>query len=239
MKLEQVNYQLFGSEDSVDVDIVFFVNQLGTIHENLQLAKSLAEQFKSIKILKEKINPNLATIQDGQLAGVYKGTVDELNNSLFRTYSLHQQDYKLLIDGIFPRDKELKLLRTMRKTLSYLTRTEYRAEIKNALREGFCKQVEFLKSVDLTTISVNNVSEQDMWKVILFSVAQVLALEKGLELYTKNEISQTFPSLKPIMNRETLSDFQTPRLFLSQLLELSEEKIGKGIMRNFEYKYNF
>ncbi|MFT5915199.1 MAG: hypothetical protein ACJAWV_003960 [Flammeovirgaceae bacterium] len=74
-------------------------------------------------------------------------------------------------------------------------------------------------------------------KTIVITVTQVLALEKGLELYTKNEISQTFPSLKSVMNRKTLSDFQTPCLFLFQLLELSEERVEEGIIRDFEYVY--
>jgi hypothetical protein len=237
MELKQVKYQLFGSEDSVDIDIVFFVDTLGTIQENLRTAKSLAEEFRKIKIVNKKVNPNLATMQFGQLTGVYKGTIDELNNSLFRTYSLHQQNYKLLIEHTFPRDKELKLLRAMRKTLSYFTRTEYRSTIKNALRNGLSYQVEFLKSVDLTTLKVNNIIERDMWKVILFSIALVLALEEGLELYTKREIIQAFPNLKPIMNREKISNLETPHLFLSRFLKLSENKIEKKLIENFEYNY--
>ena len=236
MNTERIPYQIFGSEDSIDLDIVFFVDELGSTHENLIRAKSLANDFKLSKGIDRKINPNLATLQAGHLTSVYKGTVDELNNALFHTYPLHVQDYPVFIQHPLPRDKALKLLRTLRKTLSFFTKSKHRKEIKLALRNGFAAQIGFLKTVDLTDISLHPHNEKDCWKVMMFSIAQVIALKSGKEIYTKREVIRAFPKLKRTMERQE-ADIEILRLFLSQLLQLGEGKLAGENFPLFEYDY--
>lgn len=237
MDLQDISFQLFGSHDSVDVDVVFFVAQLGSIQENLELGKKLGAALKFAGQLEPKINPNLAVVQEGRLVAVYKGTVDELNNSLYHTYDLHPQQFPRQIQFLLPRDKELKLLRTLRKSLSFFTRTDYRKEIKTALRAGFSAQLEFMKSVDLTGIPPKADTEVDCWKVITFSVAQVLALETGHELYTKQEVIRAFPGLEGIMQRRTPVDLKAVSQVLDQLILLADEKAKAGMPHEFEYAY--
>lgn len=78
-------YQIFGSENSLDVDLVFFVEKMPeTIVEKLTLSKDLSKLI--VPVFPEKvINANLAVCKNGHLVEVYKGTTDELNNALFYT----------------------------------------------------------------------------------------------------------------------------------------------------------
>lgn len=194
-------------------------------------------QFADQNNIIKSINPNLATIGHGLLHNVYKGTTDELNNALYHTYDLHQQHFPAAVTGLLPRDKQLKLLRTMRKTLSFFTRTAHRKTVKSALRTGFVAQLEFLRYVDITEIELSGTSTEDLWKVITFSVAQTLALYEDLELYTKQSIIQHFPDLAPLINREKLSELQTVRRLIRQFADLSIQQIENGITQQFEYRY--
>lgn len=82
-------FQIFGSEDSLDLDVVFFPEMMPkTIEQKLNLAKTYALKLKET-FPNKVINPNLAVCKEGIVAEVYKGTADELNNSLYFTYSLH------------------------------------------------------------------------------------------------------------------------------------------------------
>jgi hypothetical protein len=128
-----ITYQIFGSASSEDLDVVFFVKELGSIAENSSTAKELATQLALRLNTKKRINPNLAIVSDGKLTAVYKGTVDELNNALFHTYALHQQEFPIQITVLLPRDLELKIIRCARTMLSYFTKTARRAEVKSAL----------------------------------------------------------------------------------------------------------
>mgnify|MGYP001801201910 CR=1 FL=1 len=112
-------FQIFGSSDSLDLDVVFFVEKLGAIHENFLQAKELSIMLNDFLNTSKRINANLAIVRDGVVKGVYKGTIDELNNALFHTYLLHQQYFDQRIAQLLPRNLELKLIRTLRKTLSY------------------------------------------------------------------------------------------------------------------------
>lgn len=230
-------YHIFGSEDSIDLDIVFFVDELGTINENFRRSKALSADLSPDVAQGKKINANLAVISDGVIAQVYKGTADELNNSLRRTYAFHKQEHELLITRDLKRDLDLKLLRTVRKTVSFFSRTELRPEIKFALRNGFLPQVEVLKAHDLTALEIDPSKAADVWKVILFSVAQIMALEEGVELYTKHEIAETYPELSGVMYREPGDHRVLCQRYLGQLLRIAESCIERGMTSYFEYDY--
>ena len=234
MKLQDITYQYFGSGDSVDVDVVFFVDALGSVQENLEVANQLGQALKMEQQFEAKVNPNLAVVQGGKIVQVYKGTVDELNNALFHTYEHHRQPFPLQIDQLLPRDQELKLLKTLHKTLSFFTRTGYRKEIKAALRGGFSKQLAFLKAVDITGIPIKEESQADIWKVIMFSMAQVMALEEGLELYTKRGIIESFPFLEGIMKRSPPLDKEAVTRMLQLFIAFAEAKVEKGLKQEFD-----
>ncbi|MGB0522741.1 MAG: hypothetical protein ACPGJS_07260, partial [Flammeovirgaceae bacterium] len=91
-------YQLFGSPSSQDVDVVFFVDQIPSIKVASQQSKQLGEKLGKHLGTAKAVNANLAVLGNaGHLIAVYKGTTDELNNALLRTYAFHDQAHPLQI----------------------------------------------------------------------------------------------------------------------------------------------
>lgn len=70
-------------------------------------------------------NRNIIIINGGIVTDCFKGTIDEVNNGLFRTYSLHQQRYPLLVTELVNRDIVIKIIRVLRCLLSALKRNLY------------------------------------------------------------------------------------------------------------------
>ena len=95
---------IHGSADSIDIDTVYVTTDEFTT----QSAKEFCSQ-------QEGENANLVNIEDGIISKCYKGTPDELNNALLETYSLHKQEYPLLITRKVTRNITLKLFRGVAK----------------------------------------------------------------------------------------------------------------------------
>ena len=170
---------IHGSEDSTDLDVIYVVDELPPLQE--------CKVFCSDKIE----NRNLITINDGIVTSVYKGITDEVNNSLFSTYNLHEQEYPLLVTRFVQRDIHIKAIRAVRSILSHLSRSMFRTEIKNALRGSWSVRIETLQmiydhfdEIDFDSLQ-NNMSGDDVKKLIAFQIGQVLALTDFVELYTK------------------------------------------------------
>ncbi|MBL0287093.1 MAG: hypothetical protein IPQ19_06650 [Bacteroidetes bacterium] len=139
-------YQIFGSQNSLDIDVVFFVDKIpDTINNAANLCKQYSELLISTSDKNKKTNANLAVVQNGNLQDVFKGTVDELNNALFYTYALHEQKHVNQITKLSVRDINLKYLRCARMILSFLTKTTYRGIIKQALNTNIQTKLEVLK----------------------------------------------------------------------------------------------
>lgn len=213
-------YQLFGSEDSRDIDIVFFVDAIHAIQDSVLLAKALIQQLPQKYDQSRLINANLAVLEQGKIVDVYKGTPDELNNSLYHTYGWHIQDYPAQIKELLPRDIPLKYRRTLHKTLSYFTKTPYRKEVKAALRSGYERQMKCLKSIDLCTLDLG-AQTQDAWKVITFSMVQSIALNKGVELYTKQQVKAFLPGVTPFINREKEGKVEELKRIYAEFMQAS------------------
>lgn len=196
-------YQIFGSKSSVDYDMMIFVNTLGTTQESHDLC---LEYDKILgKIFTDKpVNSNLAILENGIIIKVFKGSFDEVNNALFLTYDNHDQPYHLMVSGLIDRDIHLKMLRTARVLLSFLSRTEHRKEVKFALRSDFKVKLETLLKLNLSKINnlgSRNVIWEDYLKIMSFQLGQTLSLMNGKELYTKEIISENFPKLESMLNR--------------------------------------
>ncbi len=201
-------FQIFGSKTSQDIDVIVFVdtiidNPYYALEECKVYDKKIAEFLKTDK----KVNSNLAIVENGIIKKVLKGTEDEVNNSLIRTYDLHEQYFPNHIRAFIQRDIDLKILRTGRVLLSLISRTEYRPIVKLALQKDFKERVEALYQCDITkfqskSLINKNVSWDDFIKVYAFQIGQTLGLLDGLELYTKEEIIDAYPELKPYILRD-------------------------------------
>ena len=218
------NFQIFGSEDSKDYDIMVFVDEIGTKQESHERVAEFDRKL-SLMFPDKPLNSNLAIIKYGVVTEVFKGTVDEVNNMLYLTYNLHEQKYPLKITRLIERDVDLKILRTARVLLSFLSRTEHRPKVKKALKSDLIEKLKVLADIDLTKIldlGSRNVKWEDYLKTMSFQLGQTLALMVGKELYTKNEIFQTFPELKTMLLREDVDLFNLEVLknkFITDTLE--------------------
>ena len=188
---------IHGSEDSTDMDVIYVVDELPSLQE--------CKTFCSDK----EENRNLITVENGIVTSVYKGTPDEVNNALLDTYKLHEQEYPLLVERKVERDVHIKAIRAVRCILSHLSRSMFRPEIKNALRGSWSVRIETLQmiydhfdEIDFDSLQ-NNMSGDDVKKLIAFQIGQVLALTDFVELYTKSEIASYFTDLKPYLYRNS------------------------------------
>ena len=208
-----MQYYIFGSMSSVDVDIMVIVDKIpDTIRECQELCKQYEEkiqpEYKRNGATTEpgkKVNVNICTINNGIVTNVFKGTPDEVNNSLIDTCHLHKQKYLLAVTKRVERDVGLKFMRAARIILSFLSRTEHRKEIKRALRGDFNDKLDVLESIDFRTINNlgnKNVDKLDFEKTIAFQLGQALALVYGhIEVYSKENIAQIFPGLYTLLFR--------------------------------------
>lgn len=207
---------IHGSENSTDVDVHYVFNEL----PDLATCKKFCSEDPTE-------NRNIITIANGVVTGCYKGTIDEVNNGLLATYPLHMQDDMLLVTRKLPRLKGLKYIRAVRGMLSHISRSQYRTQVKAALRGSFREKLGCLLSIDISTIDFstlnNNMTDLDIAKVYAFQIGQSWALMDGLELYTKNEVACEFQGLSDFVNRVTPVDLNTlntiKNMFIMDILE--------------------
>lgn len=183
---------IHGSEDSIDIDVYYVFDKLPDFKYCQEFCSSKDE------------NRNIIIIKNGAVEQCFKGTIDEVNNGLYYTYNLHQQEYPLLINKLLKRDILIKDIRVLRGLLSYLSRTLYRTIVKEALKGSWAKRIEVLEKIDWKTIEEFNktFNKTDVYKVYAFQLGQSLGLHEGIELYTKSTISKKYPKLRKYLYRE-------------------------------------
>lgn len=213
-------FQFFGSEDSVDLDVVFFIAAMpDSIIEKATLAKHSGELLQE-SYPHQKINTNLAVCEKGVLTQVYKGTSDELNNALYHTYALHKQMFEKQILEILPRDPDLKVLRCLRMILSLCSKTVYREMVKEALRADVHSKIATLKSINF--LSINDFGKSldpiEVKKTIAFQLGQTLSLLQDIECYTKSDVVGVYSELQPYIYRYQSTDWYVLQKFIKLFL---------------------
>lgn len=186
---------IHGSGDSIDVDTYYVVDHIPSFQEAKQWCDAIKDE-----------NANLITIENGIVTGCYKGTPDECNNSLYDTYSLHEQEYPLLVERKVERDKGLKYIRAIRIILSHVSRSQYRSEVKAALKsDKLSDKVRTLYGIDFDSIDYGQMSGtasgKDILKVIAFQLGQVMGLQYDTELYTKADVACIYSDLYDFLYR--------------------------------------
>jgi len=207
-----------GSENSLDKDVYVVIPQSLPMKEAKKLCDSFAE-----------INANLITIENGKVNWVYKGTVDECNNSILATYSLHKQDVDCPVTEKAERAYAQKMLRTVRGLLSYVSRTELRETIKAALvTSNMDEKIEALKKINLNEITDFGKSPIiETYKFYAFQMGQTRALlEDNVELFTKNSVAQYYPELSDYLARKEASPEKLQQ-FLENLINFIEQSYKK------------
>ena len=199
--MEIIAKYIYGSADSIDEDSLYIVDQLP---ETIAECKEFCLSNKG-----DNENPNLATIENGIINTCFKGTVDELNNAVYKTYSLHEQNYPLIIEHTVDRDVHLKIIRAVRVIISHFTKSILRQKLKSALKSSWNDRLNALRciaalkenEIDFGTLNPN-MGGCDVKKLVAFQIGQTLALINGDELYTKKEVSDYFPILGKFLQRK-------------------------------------
>ena len=191
---------IYGSADSIDEDTLYVIDQLP---DTIESCKEFCLNNKG-----DNENPNLATIENGIINACFKGTVDELNNAVYKTYSLHEQNYPLIIEHTVERDVYLKIIRAVRVIISHFTKSVLRKELKSSLKSSWNDRLNALRciaslkenEIDFGTLNPN-MDGRDVKKLVAFQIGQTFALVNGVELYTKKEVSDYFPILGKFLQR--------------------------------------
>lgn len=206
-------FQIFGSESSEDYDVMVFVDNISNTEDSKNLCiyfnSLLAKLFKDNNMPIKELNSNIAIIKDGIITKIHKGTTEEANNSLYLTYDFHKQFYPNQIVRLLERDIDIKIMRCARSILMLLSRSQYRDIVKFALRSDFIKKIKTLENIDYSTITEDDIKERldfrDAIKMICFQLGQTIALIDGVELYTKESISNRFPDLEDMLYRKSVN----------------------------------
>jgi hypothetical protein len=238
--LTLTKYQIFGSENSTDLDVVFFIDKIpSTVFEAAELCKYYGAEYENFNLNDKAINPNIAVLQEGVLTDVFKGTSDELNNALFYTYCYHEQNYVNSISSVLKRDVNLKFLRCARMILAFLSKTIYRTNIKQALNSTILTKLQVLKEIDLTILTNlgKGTNLIDTKKSLAFQLGQTLLLDKGIEVYTKNGIISHILEVDPYLMRDPSSDLLNLQILLDEFANRLEDRIPKMRFLD-EYKYD-
>jgi hypothetical protein len=192
-----MQYLVHGSKDSTDTDIFIILPEERTDADCKKLVSDLS--------MPEHFDVNFITIKDGIVDWVWHGTPDEANNSLLFTYNFHKQIAPCPVLRKVDRYHSVKVLRFIRSTLSYITRTQHRESAKAALKSTNVKlKLDTLIKVKLSDIQDfgKNRNKSDIYKTIAFQVGQTLALiEDNLELYTKTDIADKYSVLSGYLYR--------------------------------------
>ncbi len=205
-------FYLFGSENSRDCDILVNID---TIPKNIDKAHDICKKFNDeLSLLlpdKQPLNCNLITLKNNKIINCFKGTCNEINNSLYYTYNLHKQFYPNPILTPVEQDLNEKILRVARFVLTFFSRTELRKEIKEALRGNLILKLAVLKKIDftkMTEFSLKKESKENIYKIIAYQLGQYESIKTGYEAesYTKNGIIKKFPDLENLINRRTITE---------------------------------
>lgn len=205
----------YGSKDSTDVDIMVVApNGVRTNEElkefitQVQYQGKFLQQFQHFGFHPLDMDFNVGVIEDGQCTNVYKGTVDEFNNMLYYQFDNFEQPcftgnpIKVLVQ----RDVGLKIIRTLRGLLSQVSRTKYRKEVKQTLREGdLFDRIDVLRMVYNDPRPLYNklkVHEKDFNKFVAFQTVQTLELISGHEIFEKSQVIDLYPDLERMITRQ-------------------------------------
>ncbi|KAH3746197.1 2'-5' RNA ligase [Pelomyxa schiedti] len=223
-RLEEIHPQyriVHGSEDSVDLDVVYIVANMPSVAQchafcNAGASSSPVE------------NRNIATVSNGVISKCLKGLPDELNNAIRRTFKLHVENNSLVCPILRNTGRDINgkarvSLQSILGLLIHNTDAETRAVIESAVKSALHSQdiqsmANALKTITLqAVIPVLGVEER---KRIAFQVGQLLALIQNVELYTKKEISDYFPETRPLLYRKPVLSPEESDLFIQSLLRL-------------------
>ena len=114
------DFNIFGSPSSQDRDIMVYLEKLPALEGCKNLSIEINPYLDTMFNDNKKCNSNFGVLKDGVLVEVFKGTVDEVNNSIFLTYKDHEQLRDLKIKRLLPRDPPTKAIESSENNFVFL-----------------------------------------------------------------------------------------------------------------------
>jgi len=218
-------FNIFGSHDSQDIDLMVFLDELPNIQKCKELCKKLEKDL--IPEIPDydgrPLNVNLGVLktvpksstddnifysrQRGDVIDkVFKGYPCETNNSILSTYNLHDnQAHPMMVDNHVTNHDwmQIKAARVLRVMLSFISRTQYRKGVKAALKGNTELKMNTLMNIDFNTIEDFGKPQvkKDIMKGFAFQMGQSMAHFIDEEYFTKEDIGYAFEELKPFLDR--------------------------------------
>jgi len=234
-------YYQYGSKSSTDVDVIIVLpkNEMPrTQEERKQKMKQLMLTFNL------DWNAIFVVIKNGVLTDtIYtKSWIDSLNNAFLKTYEFHTQLFEIPVKRKLKRNKILAIYKAVRTVLTMLTRTHLRSEIKPILKgiHPFDKKIKILQQIDFSEFikfNQKNTSDEDIWKVIAFYIAQNrLLIRADVEVYSKEVVIEYYPELYNFIFRKKISSEDKEQLtkikndWLLEIIGFGEFISGKNIL---------
>jgi len=229
-----LQYNIFGSENSTDIDVIAKLNrdisEFST--EDLhQIANIFAGGLKE-RLSCSSVDVNLVNIEGGIITKSFKGVKDEINNAVYYTYHLHKQEYPCLIKKPIPRNFMKKLDYISMKVLTYFTKGKDRQIVKKGLKnKDYINTLKYLyENFDgnyLKDIKKHKGMElKNLTKKIVFYTYQLKLLKEEIEVYTKNDLIKYFPEIENAVNRTANKEESIEFIYsaLKTLIDLHSNK---------------
>lgn len=185
------NYNIFGSTNSQEYDILFHVPEIPK-HKDMNKIICLAIG-EMIELHDKTKRVTLCIVKDGIITKTSDGLADEYNNNLFYTYSLHKQYTECLVNRPITRNIHAKLEKVVLDILSILEKTQYRQKILPLANATFEEKLKVFKELDLNNISfgfnqLDGEGYEDSHilfkQAASFELIQTIGLYDGIEIYT-------------------------------------------------------
>jgi len=232
--MEELSFNLFGSHDGNDLDILVRVSKKITLlrYDQVDRICALYSNKLSESFIGHNIDVNLVYLENDIIIWTAHGTVWETTNALFSQYQSHKQYHPCFVKAaVIPTQTEIntKIHRAVRNVLSMYTRSvEHREIVKRAM----CHKSTL--GYRLNTINTI-ISSQNTWadnrtnivkiniqlKRACYQALQALCVMKSTELYSKSDLSSYCPDVRVFLYREipTENDFANLHKLFNDLLK--------------------
>ena len=231
----------YGSNDSDDIDVFISLNRIpdfnddddsammDEIHETIDYTLKYSGTFTNSG---KSIDYSFIHISDaGVVDWCEYDDLAECNNALFYTFAHHPYNNNVLY-GRNPIKKKLeqnvsfKIVKVVRTLLTFLSRTEYRKDVKHLLKHGtFKERLEFV----LQVVSKNGLSninsfekkldDVEIVKDIAFMFIQLYGLVHEVDVFCKRDACLRFPDLMPYIYKDSEASLEKLEDFIIETFE--------------------
>lgn len=207
----------YGSNDSDDIDVFIGLSRIpdlddeddrimmDEIHETIDYTIRYSGQFANSG---KNVDYSFIHIsQDGVVDWCEYDDLEECNNALFYTFSHHAYNNNVLygknpIKRKLEQNVSFKIVKVVRTLLTFMSRTNYREDVKYLLKKGsFKERLEFV----LNMVSENGISKTETFnkklsdveivKDIAFMFIQLYGLVHDIDVFCKRDAALRFPDM--------------------------------------------